>query len=575
MKCNKCGTENPDGMLFCGECGAKLEAEGTETVEETMENLFFTEEETVEEPVSSKKKITKKRIITWAVIAVTLIFGFVFRNEILGRLAFLLPAKTQMQLAYKSSAKDLAEDIGKVVTKIDKTSYSDDGCLKGSVSVSLGDEAKELLETYADVDLGDITQANIDYELRIQENMMLISAKAGIGNLDIISLEIVEDMEEGKISVSCPEISDTAIEAEFDFDFESFEEGMATLEMLEGLLDEILPSEKLLKDMIPRYAGVIIKAMDDVERESKKVKVGGVTQKLRSLTVELDSDMVRDIGKAIADELEDDKEFKKYLKKVVTAVCEFSGEEISSREINEAYDMMVEGVEYAFDELSESYVFEQGIDIVTWVNGKNEIVGFEIEDLIEIVGVKDGKKVAKHILLLEDGEEYMEFLAKGEEKKDVFSGKVMIYQYEEEIFAFKVNKYVNTDDTFELAVEVPITDEMLKLGSLPMNSFGDASIKYEMKLTSSSTRLGLKLMVGGAQFFEIETTNSMKNDSQKITYPKKVVNVDEEGYEEWIKTANFTKIIKNLKKSGLLDVLDIDADYLEKLLGNKSDYFSF
>ena len=120
-----------------------------------------------------------------------------------------------------------------------------------------------------------------------------------------------------------------------------------------------------------------------------------------------------------------------------------------------------------------------------------------------------------------------------------------------------------------------LTDEMLKLGSLPMNSFGDASIKYEMKLTSSSTRLGLKLMVGGAQFFEIETTNSMKNDSQKITYPKKVVNVDEEGYEEWIKTANFTKIIKNLKKSGLLDVLDIDADYLEKLLGNKSDYFSF
>lgn len=592
MICRKCGAEIGEGMIFCSTCGAKVEvAETVETVEigetevleaeNTNETIVaepivetVNEEEVIVEPVAKKKKVPTKLIVAFVIVAALVGGFFAFKDEILGRIAFLLPAQTQMQMAYKSSAEDLASNVSEITTSVSKADVSTDAGVKGSVSVTLGNEAKKLLEQYADVDLGDLSKANIDYEMRSKDNMILVDAKVGLGNINIVSANVVMDMNEGVMAMSFPELSDTAVELDLeydmDFDVDEFQQSMEQMEVMTGIMQDILPSEELLNDMLPRYAGVIIKAMDEVERGKDKVKVGSVSQKLTSLTVELDKKMVKNIGEAIADELKDDKEFKNYLKKAINSVMEYTGQEkISSSDFNDGYKEIAKGIEDAFDSIAEESVFEEGIEIVTWVNSKNEIVGVEIYDAFEIMSVKDGKKVAKHLLLTEpeDNSEFLKVLIEGEENKDVFAGEVVIYAEEEEVFAFDVDKYVSTEDTFELAVTVPITDEMLDEFGVK-NPLGDITVKAEVKLTSSSTYLAVKANVAGKEWLAIENSNNSTKGADKIAYPKDVVSSYD--VDEWAEDIDLSKVIENLEKSGLLDVLGMDADELkDSLSGNR------
>ena len=564
MKCNVCGSELKENERFCGNCGA------------SRDNM----EETPEVPVenASKKKVKLPKALIAVAAAIVLLVGgfFIFKDAIMGRIAFMLPAESQLKLAYKQAAKDWAKESGEFVTDVNEMKVSEEGTVSGDVSVSIGDAAKKELEEEAGLDLGDISKVFVAYEARYNDSKILYDMSVGLGKTKIMTMDIVMDMEEEVMSLTIPELNDTAIEFEMEsdlnIDMEEFEYAMEQPAEMQKLMEDILPSEKLLEDMIPRYIAVMVQAIDEVERQKDVVEVGDVSQKATALTVELDDDLIENIGTVFVKELEEDKALEEYLKGAAKALAKYQDDSISNSEWKDIYDDFLEGMEDAFDSMAEEEMFKKGIEIVTWVNSKNEIIGFEIEDTIEIMSVKDGKKVAKQIQIMEPeyDEKLLKILAEGEEKKEVFTGDVKLYVSGEKVFTTQVDRFKWTDDQFDLVASFDVTEEMLEaldLGDL----YSDITLKVEISTSKKATNIAFKGIINDKEWVVLECSGKEKEGKTKISYPSDTVSADD--IDEWVETMDAETIVKNLEKVGVLDILDVDKDDLIDSIEAYADYY--
>lgn len=582
MYCNNCGFELKEDATFCTNCGAKVEAEEIlETAAETevLEENVAPETPVVPEAPKKKKGKFPKALVAVAAVVVVLVGGFfAFKDAIMGRMMFLLPAETQMKAAFKDASKDWGKQSGEFVTDVSAIEVSEEGTVSGTLAVSIGDAAKKELESAADIDLGNINKVFIDYEGCYKENQLLYDISVGLGKTEIMTVNMVMDMERGVMALTVPELSDEAIELnmedDLDMDTEEFAAAMESSDEVMKLMNDVLPSAELLEDMVPRYIAVMIQAIDEVERDKDTIDIGDVSQKATSLTVELDDGMMKDIGEAVAEELKEDEAFEDYLKKAVKTIIEYQGGELSNSDWKDGYDELLDGVEEMFDALAEEEVFQDGIEIVTWVNSKNEIIGLEVADAVEILGVKDGKQVAKHILVKDpsSNEKLAEVRAEGKEEKEVFSGDVTLEVQGEEVLEVKVSKYQWTDDKFELTASVVITNEMLEEMIGEENPYGDTTLKVDIASSKNSASIALTGLINDKEWIVIECSGKNASGKAKISYPSDVVSIDD--IDEWMANLNSEKIVDNLDKAGVLELFDVSKDEVVEGFDEVIDYYA-
>ena len=582
MFCKECGNELKDGSMFCGKCGTKVVSESAENevsedatvpMEEAPVEETPVEEAPVEETsqssapqVAPKKKKFPKVLAIVAAVVLILGGGFLlFKDAIMNKMMDFRSAETRLQYAYSNSAKEWGEFTGEVVTEVSKITDTSEGTATAIFSIRIGEGIKTILEESSGVDLGEIDTVYVSCEVAFEEDKLYYDIAIGLQEAKLLSVNVVADLEEGLIALSIPELSDTAIEIAFatdvEFDMEEFATIMSQKDVYMQMLEDILPDEELIEDMVPRYVEAIIKAMADVKSESATLEVEGVSQKATAYTVNFNADTVRRIGEEIANAVKEDEELEAYLKEFCTTWL-FAVDIESDKVWENTYKQLTGAIEKVFDEFAE--YFELNIAIVTWVDSDYEIIGFEVPDYFQFLSAKDGKDVATKLVLTEPGQGEMVKLAiVGQESGDEFAGDITFYMEEEEIITIKVDKYVSTDDEFVLDASITIPTDMVEELIGMKNPLGAVTLKIQISATEEEADVTLKLVIAGSEWMALNY-KATSDDEADITYPKDTMGVDE--IEEWMSTIDFSDLIDNLDELGILDMLGVDKKMFEQAI---------
>jgi hypothetical protein len=189
---------------------------------------------------------------------------------------------------------------------------------------------------------------------------------------------------------------------------------------------------------------IALKEVDDVKKNSKKISIDGVSQKLTTLKIGLSEETVLKMALAVMEEAKDDKD----LKKALLPLLDYLAEEMDMDEDgDELYEMMQEAIDEgaeAMDDLVDDADDEEIVTITDYVNNNHEVVGRTIEvagqEYFTYVTVRKGNKVASKIEVY--GQEVL--AGSGTEKKGILNAEYSVTIEEETLVNITVEDF-NTD----------------------------------------------------------------------------------------------------------------------------------
>lgn len=529
MVCEKCGREIEEDSKFCSYCGAKV-SEGKEC------------ETNVKTPLKKKKASKKPLLIAVLVSVVLAITAFLLRDKIANWFVRMLPEENQLQLAYKNSADQFADISAQVIGALKKTPVETAPIQKdGTVSLEVD---REFLAGLLGVDLGDVNSASVHYKVMQKANKMGLDLALNMEGTTIVSGTIQVDMNAGLWTVYFPIFNEKPLQGQFATS-SSVNMAVPNVQMDSALekIAKMLPSEEFVKDFLPKYVEIAFKAIDKAEREEETVEIGGLSQEVVVFTVVFDEEMVEKIGDAVFKELKKDKEFKKEMKKVYEAIGESGGQTTKSWE--DAYKDLMDEIEESLSELAELEEVQEGVEFVTWVNSKNQVIGVELEDFFKVQSIQDGKEVAYQLCLYAEGEETLGIIIEGTAKKDSFVGEVRFSLDGQYAFTLDIEKLEGKGDEGELIMSVTLTPDMLE--EMIGKPWLGGNIILRTSIHTKGNVIGYKfeIKLNKETLLLLSVTEQPLGDAGLSYIPEDVIT----NPEEW--EVDLTYIIQNIVEAGV------------------------
>ena len=278
-----------------------------------------------------------------------------------------------------------------------------EGGYKGEIVIELGDSAMEnLMDTLSyqeelPFDISEWNRIALEYETYSGDSLINAAAGLTIGDTDLISVDTLLDYKDSALYLAMPELSESYLGISFEDVMADYEDALQSMEEMTEYLDaiqeivKVLPDEKQAQALLTKYFDVIIGCVDDVDKESVKLEVGGVNQKCTCLKVTIDGKTLVKAAKALCKELKDDKDLKKYITDFVDAVSEQAealdmaeelGMELDADEIYEQFQSMCDEILDTIDE-NEEEIPEFELVMSVYVDSKGHVCGREFELEVE------------------------------------------------------------------------------------------------------------------------------------------------------------------------------------------------
>ncbi len=596
MFCKNCGKEFPEGAKFCDACGSRLEEAVVAEEPVAAEEPVVAEEPVapvIPEPVPPKKKggLVKILIAAAAVVAVlgvSVFAAFPYVKNFVTKT--FLPAEKYYQSVEKGNIGKVTDDIASVFdeikaqSKVMEENYDslskgkapkadetfDGKKLSGSLSLTLGEPIMDLLEEYAELDLGFLKKSSLAIDLSTKDELSELAMALALSDDKIVSAEVISSTD-GIIYLSLPELSEEAIKIDLAslLGYDDFSEIYAsdemeeTYDMLFKLIDA-LPDGKTASKIIERYSNVILSELDDADKSKETVSVGDVEVNATAIEVTIDEKTLENIVIAVIKEFEDDEELWDTLDALMVASGEAEkGEFKEYLEDGDIFDDVDEMIEGSFEGFGE-------ITLVTYLNSKGEVLGREIEYLdntLTLLSLEKGKSAAFEVSL--DGDVSFKLVGEGTLKKGIFDGEVTLKVMGQSILTatvegFDTENLGNGKITLKPSKMISAmlseyeADDVSSLLGLGMNSLdidlSDISLVIDMACEEEKSSLALDLFAGTTSVIRIETEGSI-SDAKSIKLPKDAVEIEDEyDLEEWAENINFEGFIENLPEE-LQDML--------------------
>lgn len=571
MFCAKCGNPMDDDALFCTNCGAGVakevpaeepaapveeapvcpEVEQTVVSEETVQEIAEPEVPAFElntegEVAKPKKKISPLPFILGGVavvvvVALLAIFNWSNFSGFFER-TFSSPEKLQTKVYEDVVAQAFdnvtgTKDGKKQEATVDPNNYG----LEGEIRLTIDDQVMSLIPDVG-VDLSWLSNIAVGYDISEKDAMGKIAMNLLLGDTSIISLDGFVNEETGEVWYSVPDFSDDALYINvYDFmeDYMGYMPSIYDPENL-AMIEEILPSEEVLEQIITRYVGIVMSGFGDVEKSSETVKVGGISQKLYVLKATMDEDDLVEIAENLVKTLKKDKD----VKNILLAYEEYIGEE-------GFYDYFVEAMDEALESIEETDMDDMisfKVTLLTYLNDANEIVGVTVKassmgeklEPISWIRVEQGKKFASE-LVISSGSEAIVLEGKGETDKATNSKYVLSYDGDE-ILNIEVKDYISNDEQISGTVRIKLAKEILEdvmedayLDESIANLIGSAEPALEIKFASDSQKFecSIALVVGSKSLITL-STNGKWTAADAIVPPENYVEVeDEDDLMDW------------------------------------------
>lgn len=416
-----------------------------------------------------------------------------------------------------------------------------------------------------------------------------------IDGVKLLDIETILDLGDEAVYLGLPGLTDSylAIDTEerrFTDRFEALsgmkpEEYLEYLELLEELYGEC-PDRSQMEALAGRYLELLLGSIDDVKmRTGKNVRVGNITQSCTVLEMYLDKDDMRDTLTVLLEELREDRELEALLYQLYGLVQEPGTRYY--RNPDELYETFQDNIDELLDNMDYYITYHNEMEMTVYVDDKGRIIGRTIEfpnsrDEILLSYLKPcrGSRFGyKGSIQTNDME--VTITGSGTELGNKLNGS----------FTVKYDGYG--------AVDIGITNlnvRSLRKGFLNgsftvMAASGagraeEADYGYVMlpgmkldinvSMNRNSEKWNVELREGGMLWGSM-TIASKYEDGRDIKVPstKKAVFVDDEqDFEEWWDTIEWSGLIKKMDKAGMppeiienvkeLSTMDVDK-VMEKL----------
>lgn len=453
---------------------------------------------------------------------------------------------------WKEKSDDITKNYKDALKTLDakKTSYSSEAY------ISLSEDAIEDIGS-EDIDFLADLKANIQVEQ--DENYAGIFASIGTAKKDVLSVNLIYVKEEQMAYCQIPELNEQYIRIDVEdlagADVSS-EEMSEVLKNLDNL-DKLTPDE--YQDFLDRYVEIIISHIEDVEEDKEEIEIDDLSQKVTSLTIEIDNDMLVSTVSDILDALAEDETLEKYADSYSEAL-----------DLDEdLWDALNEAIEEVSDELDDASedLGDLGT-LVLYVNSKGEISGLEFEAIshkydyysdaiaevkenFRFITIQKGTKYGIDIGFESNGDELFSISGIGKKSFDKISG-TFEFSVEGESIEFSLDKCKFSGKEISGTISINIADFIEVADADDLKDFEDYTLFLEFKFTTKKSFISLKLADDEDVFLEAHFDLS-ESSFKKIKVPKdkNCVDIeDEDDFCEWYEDSNIDDVNEALEEIG-------------------------
>ena len=514
---------------------------------------FSTEETPAEEATEGKKKkfkwgkfllITIPALLVSAAIIFNLgwIIGFAIKT-------FGTP-EAYLKFCEKKGMYDTIDTIGPIYENtIDNLTTQATSSIEMKLEVS--DTLITLLgpalpEEYKDIDLSFLK--NIRIEGISTQDRFVAQNKLDliVNDVNIVGLDMVTDLNNEKVYLGIPELTDKYAEGE----------AYATLPFTEDDLDaivdivkDIAPSKFQLGMLLSKYMGLVFEAGENAEKESDTLEIDGIKQKVTKLSFEVTEESSLEAAENLLEELKKDKAVKKFIEKFQKEY-EDRIDDMDTDLYDDFSDLMDEGIDALGEETADD---ENVIYVTDYINFNHEIIGREIEVDGEVfymakVSDKDDYKVE-----IKYNDEVV-LSGSGTETKDTITGDFEIYvdgytfNISLEDFDRKALKKGYLCGTLSYAPSEEAMAELAKddpTGGIISGSRPSLEISFDQSEGEFSSEIILKAMDQSLITLSVSATH---DDFTAPVIPSEDKIVSDEEFSEHL---NLLPLLNNLNKAGI------------------------
>ena len=577
MLCEKCGKPIEDGQTLCSECAAQADDAAT-----VMDDTF---DLNTPDGVEQKKATKKKGGLIAAIVAFALVIactlGVVFNLDSIKAFtsrmfkspeAFFVDVEKAAIAEYK---ENLTESYGKFL----KTYENNATAAEGEIRLTLGDTILELMETALQqqdmqMDVSWLQQIKLSLDANVQDQVIQYALGLGLGDQDILTADMILDVDNGKFYGAIPELSKDYLTV----DMETL--GVATIfqnvfsssrTMTEKLI-EALPSEEVLGSMIETYTDLILSAIKTVEKQDSTITVNGISQEVVELKATLTEAELMDIGKSILTEARNDQNLKKMIDAYGEYIDEMAQLTDEYYESEDLYQQFADAIDDALAGLDESKPEADSgnyMELKAYVDMKNELRGHSLT-----VYSKDEEPEGpyKWLSAVQDDTTYTEaelgevvITGKKTEKDEISNGAYTLSVEGEKIGTLEFENLSDNGGKLRLIPSEELMDETLEGSSIPSSLLAD-NVAIELtfeKADSGKTDCELSVLVGSKPLIGF-AISAETTDGGAISIPTEALDAtDSEKLAQWLEGMNFDNVLTALENANVpADLLDIARGYL-------------
>lgn len=587
MFCGNCGTNIEDNVGFCPNCGAKVESSKTEKIEKTQQTAtdfsndgvstagFSATEADVTPNFDLEQKPKRKfprKLLFIGIPAIVIVAAIVLNMWAIVGFAIKTFGSDSDYLRYVESRaiSSYCDTFSTIYSSYLLENADMKVGEKAEVSVNITDEGSDVLSelTGDQFDLDWLKEVKLDIESNINGNQDL---KMGldISGKDIISLDFVNDLQNGMMYIAIPEISEKYLSTEFETD-----EMSNLLSKMEDL-EEVLPSEKELSKMLTKYVEIAFNTIDDAEMFKDTLEIGGVEQKCTVIELEIDERLGYEMSKNILEEAQNDEK----LKTLLSDICDIMASVDSSYEYIDVDEIFSDGIDEALDEINEELNYLDGDGevlgtLTDYVDGNHDIIAREFttedeEEPIFFCGkAKKGSKVAYQLSVGED----LVISGEGKESMAAITADFEVYSDGEEVLLFeteklKVNELAKGNIKGKVTLKPGSAMAEYASSSAPVSVL-DLALELNFDTSSQKAKTEISLFEDDQELIEI-SIDAKTQSPNKINVPDSgdaVDLTDEDELADYVDSMDTDSVIENLRKAGVSDdIIDEIENAIDEL----------
>jgi len=461
-----------------------------------------------------------------------------------------------------------------VVDKIGDTVLSSDTAMEEEITITIGERGDKYLGLLKaqGLNLSWLENAGVKYSVNAKDDLAEIKLKLTVNGKDIASPSVIFDSKKYDLYFQIPEVSKETAKISLEEYADRFAEAFEKIEQMR----DAFPDTKQVKKLMSKYLDIVLKQLDTVEKEKNAtLNVKGVSQNCTKLRVTIKEKQIKNVIKAVCEEVAKDKE----LKKIFVEYLDSTGMSDYGVDPDEYWDKMLERLEEVEDRIED---YELGLDKITldlYLDGSGNVIG----RVLTIVPEDDVKVTAKIVCATSKKDVGFEASVEVEEHKVGIEGTgklkgskltgeyalkydgAKILKFDVENFDVKAYQDGNLKGHFtcsldddlmdlmdsDLIYELPRDVRSMVRSIAQIGSSIDPGIDFIVDIQDKKHSIDIGIMDGDEDVFRIAFNGKIKNAS-KVKLPSKVVNLeDEDEIEEFFSDLSWDNILDALDDAGV------------------------